>query len=216
MAVAVLYAGAGVAAADPVHVNDVAEYKNTADWYLIVTLHDVEVNSVPNMGATAFTREGYVTATAEVSIKGKGGHPVTKGSVGLFYQLSCQIDVQNGLTLNPSPTAGISSSVSTSLPTGATGVGLAPSVEANPETAVQLQPGTITMTPINQKEFTPDELADAEKLPQGFSGQTSVQNYEVHVDKCAGPAYVRLHAEAQVTSGHSNDSVEVFSDIMPL
>ena len=216
MAVVVLYAGAGVAAADPVGLPDMSLDKKTDDgWHLNATLKDMEVNSVPNMGATAFTREGYVSATAKVSIDGKGAHLVTSASVGLFYQLSCQIEVPNGVTLNPSPEAGVSSSVSTSLPTGATSIGLAPAAQANPQTSVQLQPGMInTMTPIGQKGFKDADLADTQK--GGFSGQVSVQNYEVHLDNCAGPVFVRLHAEALMTSGHSDDSVEVFSDIMPL
>jgi len=38
------------------------------------------INSVPNMAATAFTREGFVTGKAAATIDGNGSVPVDSGT----------------------------------------------------------------------------------------------------------------------------------------
>ena len=217
MAVALLYAGVGVAAANPVCLDSVPVEITTPDgWQLGITLADMKIESVPNMGATAFTREGYVDATARMNINGKGSRKVTLGSVSLWYQASCQINVPSGLTLNPSPSAGIGASVSSSVPTGSTSIGLQPSVSANPQTAVVLQPGNINQTPLGKKAFQADDFGDMETNPNGFEGVVSVQHQNVHVDNCAGPVFVRLHAQATINTAHSDDAVDAYSVILPL
>ena len=60
----------GVAVADPPTLNNVDEYKETAEhsWRLHVSLRDMSITSVPNMAATAFSREAFLNATAEVEV----------------------------------------------------------------------------------------------------------------------------------------------------
>ena len=63
--VVLLCLGDGVAAADPLPVADVTQSAETDDgWHLSVALTRMTMNSVPNMAATAFTREGFVTGKA--------------------------------------------------------------------------------------------------------------------------------------------------------
>ena len=54
------------------------------------------INSVPNMAATAFTREGFVTGKAEATIDGNGAAAVNSGTLVLGLQLGCQIDLSEG------------------------------------------------------------------------------------------------------------------------
>jgi hypothetical protein len=56
--VVLLCLGDGVAAADPLPVADVTQSADTDDgWHLSAALTRMTINSVPNMAATAFTRE---------------------------------------------------------------------------------------------------------------------------------------------------------------
>ena len=62
-----------MAAADPLPVADVTQSAETDDgWHLSVALTRMTINSVPNMAATAFTREGFVTGKAAAAIDGNG------------------------------------------------------------------------------------------------------------------------------------------------
>src|SRR5258708_10320791 len=73
VAVALLCLGHGQAAADPLPVADVTQSADTDDgWHLSAALTRMAINSVPNMAATAFTREGFVTGKAAATIDGNG------------------------------------------------------------------------------------------------------------------------------------------------
>jgi hypothetical protein len=64
-ALALLCLTGGVATADPLPVADVTQSADTDDgWRLSAALSRMTINSVPNMAATAFTREGFVTVGA--------------------------------------------------------------------------------------------------------------------------------------------------------
>lgn len=87
----------GVAAADPLPVEDVSKSTVTKDgWALRASLTDMTFNSVPNMADTAFTREAFVTGEADATIEGNGGVPVNSGSLILGVQIGCQIDLSWG------------------------------------------------------------------------------------------------------------------------
>ena len=90
----------GLAAADPLPVADVRQAVNTEDgWRLGVSLTQMTVNSVPNMAATAFTREGFVTGRAEASIDGSGSSAVNNGTLIVGLQLGCQVDLSEGASV---------------------------------------------------------------------------------------------------------------------
>ncbi|MHA7663914.1 MspA family porin [Mycolicibacterium sp. HS_4_1] len=62
---ALLGIAGGAARADPLPVAGVRHAVNTEDgWRLGVSLIQMTVDSVPNMAATAFIREGFVTGRA--------------------------------------------------------------------------------------------------------------------------------------------------------
>ncbi|HEX2400740.1 MAG TPA: MspA family porin [Mycobacterium sp.] len=96
---ALLCMAGGVAAAD-LPVADVSKSAVSADgWQLTATLKNMTFNPVPNMAATAFTREAFVSGQAEARIDGSGSAPVNSGSLILGMQLGCQIDLSWGGTL---------------------------------------------------------------------------------------------------------------------
>jgi hypothetical protein len=64
------------------------------------------INSVPNMAATAFTREGFVTGKAAAAIDGNGASAVDSGTLVFGLQLGCQVDLSEGGS--PGVDAGIS------------------------------------------------------------------------------------------------------------
>jgi MspA len=105
--VAFVFGTAGVATADPVSVADVTRTVDTPDGYhLSASLTNVTIQSVPNMAATAFTREAYVSATATATISG-GTEPVTGGKLELWFMAGCQIGMEGGGFLGLGSTFGI-------------------------------------------------------------------------------------------------------------
>ncbi|EFV14629.2 MspA family porin [Segniliparus rugosus] len=68
-------------------------------WEMVVETLDEEVNPVANLADTAFTREGFVQFTGVGKLLGKGKYPVTAAELTIGYQLGCQIDVSQGVTL---------------------------------------------------------------------------------------------------------------------
>ena len=64
---------------DPVPIGDVTQSAVTDDgWHVSASLSKMTVNSVPNMAATALTREGFVTGEASATIDGDGKLPVIR------------------------------------------------------------------------------------------------------------------------------------------
>ncbi|MDT5397617.1 MAG: hypothetical protein QOK33_848, partial [Mycobacterium sp.] len=60
LAVTLLCVAGGVAKADPIPLADVTQSADTDDnWHLSASLTRMAMNSVPNMAATAFTREAF-------------------------------------------------------------------------------------------------------------------------------------------------------------
>src|SRR3954452_395655 len=94
LAATLLCVSAGVAAADPLPVADVTQSADTDDgWHLSASLTRKAINSVPNMAATAFTREGFVTGKAAATIDGNGSAAVNSGTLVFGLQLGCQVDL---------------------------------------------------------------------------------------------------------------------------
>jgi hypothetical protein len=106
--VALVFGTAGVAAADPVPLADVTRTVDTPDGYqLSASLTNVTIESVPNMAATTFSREAYLSATATATISG-GNEPVTGGKLELWFMAGCQIGMEGGGFLGLGSTVGLS------------------------------------------------------------------------------------------------------------
>jgi len=109
VAATLLWAGGGVAAADPASLDDVAQSAATVDgWQVSAALTRMTINAVPNMAETAFSREGFITATATATLQGAGSKPVNSGVLRLSVQLGCQTDVRAGMSLSVSVVPAVS------------------------------------------------------------------------------------------------------------
>jgi MspA len=196
--------GAGVATADPVPIADVTQSTDTQDgWHLSDSLTMMSLNSVPNMAATAFTREGFVTGKATANIDGNGKVPVNSGSVILGAQLGCQIDLSQGMSLGLSGDLGVGFGFG--IGTGAaSGLSPNPYADISPNISVNLLPGRI------------DTLALGKKDLKGRTGYIAVHDAHLKVDGCGGPVSVRLFTYAQISTDDGDDSVNTYGDILNL
>jgi MspA len=196
-----LFIGCGVAAADPVPVADVTRSADTDDgWQLSATLTNMTIDSVPNMAATALTREAFVTGKAVARIDGDGKVPVNTGDLLLGVQLGCQLDLSQG------GNAGISGSFGL----GGFGSGsgsnlisqLGPNFNINPNASINLLPGTINTLGLGKMAL------------KGRTGEITVHDAHVKVDGCGGPVTLRFFAYAQINTDNGNDSVNTYGDIL--
>lgn len=95
MTLALIFAVNFIAHADG--LPDSTESDITEDgWGIQVGTLDEDVNSVPNLAATPFTREAFVQVTGFGKITGKGRFPVTAANLILGYQMGCQSDISKG------------------------------------------------------------------------------------------------------------------------
>ena len=158
------------------------------------------INSVPNMAATAFTREGFVTGKAAATIDGNGAIPVNSGNLVLGLQLGCQVDLSEGGSLNVGGDAGISPSFNGGNPLNVIG----PFAQVNGDASINLLPGTITNLGLGKKEL------------KGRTGEIVIHDAHVKVDACGGQVSVRFFASVMIDTDKSDDSVNAYGDIRTL
>ena len=180
-----------VASAEPLPIADAARSAHTDDgWHLSTSLTQMTVNSVPNMAATAFTREGFVTGKATATIDGDGAVPVNSGTLVLGVQLGCQVDLSSGLDLGLSNESDL--------------VSARPFEDLLPYISVTLKPGSITSLSLGTKSI------------KGRIGKIFVRDAHVKVDACGGPVSVRMFASVTLYTDISDDSVNTYGDIVAL
>jgi hypothetical protein len=199
--------GAGVAHADPVSVADVTQSAVTdSGWHLSATLTEMSINSVPNMAATAFTREGFISGKAVAAIDGNGKSPVNTGSIVLGAQLGCQIDLSQGMNLGLSGDLGFGFG---GFGGGVSGVGglvsaLGPFADISPNISINLLPGKIETLGLGKRDL------------KGRTGYITVHDAHVNVDGCGGPVVIRFFTYAQISTDEGDDSVNAYGDILTL
>jgi hypothetical protein len=218
----------GVALADPPDPDTIEDSKITSDgnWRLHITLSGVNITSVPNMAATAFTREAYVSATAQVQVEAlrpeeaiAPGAGVTSRSVSLWLQMGCQAVVGGeNLTLSNTSQVGLSGNA-----TNAGAASVTPSAGDNPNPQFQqaLSPGTMVAKNLQNKAYPPDKPDPSAKTPpwvtfpwQNDSLTVSLHAWDMKVDSCGGPVSFRFIGEATMSTLRSDDAVDVFSAIV--
>jgi hypothetical protein len=201
LAAALLCVAGGVAAADPLPVADVTQSAVTDDgWHLSAALTMMAINSVPNMAATAFTREGFVTGKAAASIDGNGSSAVNSGTLVLGLQLGCQIDLSEGGSIGGDADIGINPDFSGGNAFSAIG----PYADLGGNVSINLLPGTIT------------NLGLGKKALKGRTGEIVVHDAHVKVDACGGPVSVRFFTTVMIDTDKSDDSVNAYGDILTL
>lgn len=190
----------GVAVADPLPVADVTQSADTDDgWHLSASLTRMTINSVPNMAATAFTREGFVTGKATATIDGNGGVAVNSGTLVLGLQLGCQIDLSEGASVGGDADIGINPGINGNVLND-----IGPYADLGGNVSVNLLPGTITNIGLGKKEL------------KGRTGEIVVHDAHVKVDACGGPVSIRFFATAMIDTDKSDDSVNAYGDILSL
>ena len=172
-------------------VADVIQSAGTDDgWHFSASLTNMTINSVPNMAATAFTREGFVTGKATAAVEGSGGIPVNSATLVFGAQLGCQIDLSEGTEIGISNESDVINS--------------SPFEELSPYFSVTLQPGSITSISLGKKSI------------KGRIGRIFVHDAHINVDACGGPVSVRLFASLKVSTDNSDDSINAYGEILPL
>ncbi len=195
--------GAGVARADPLPMADVTQSADTDEgWHVSASLSKMTVNSVPNMAATALTREGFVTGEASVKIDGDGKSPVNSGELILGVQLGCQVDLSQGGNFGIGGDMGVGLNIGNGIGLG----GLGPSAYADidPSISINILPGNITTLGLGKKAL------------KGRDGEITVHDAHVKVDGCGGPVVIRFFAYAAIDTDIGDDSVNAYGEILPL
>jgi hypothetical protein len=206
--IALILASGAQAAADPLPVPDASRSVDTVDgFHFSASLTNMTINSVPNMAATAFTRESFVSGTATASVDDNGTVPVNTVKLTLIAQVGCQVDMKAGgvLSLN-----GESSGSVTDI------TGLNPLSRLDPGGNLNLLPGYIEEVPIVDKTIAAQLNHFDVKDLAGHQFQISADEFEVKVNRCAGPVTVRLVAQALMSTDNADKSVTVYSDIFSI
>jgi hypothetical protein len=202
IAIAPVFVACGMAAADPVPVDDATRSADTDDgWTLSATLTSMTINSVPNMAATPLTKEAFISGKAVAKIDGDGKVPVNSGNLLMGVQLGCQLDLSQGGNV------GLSGNLGFSFGSGS-GTGLlstlGPTADIDPNASINLLPGNITTLGLGKLTL------------KGRTGEVTVHDAHVKVDGCSGVVAARFFAYAQITTDNGNDSVNTYGGILIL
>lgn len=201
VAASLLVVTAGVARAEPIPVADVSQSADTDDgWHVSASLSKMTVNSVPNMAATALTREAFVTGEASAKIDGDGKSAVNSGELILGVQLGCQVDLSQGGNSSLGGDAGIGFNVGNGI--GLSGLGPSAYADIDPSISVNILPGNITTMGLGKKAL------------KGRSGEITVHEAHVKVDGCGGPVVMRFFAYAGISTDNGDDSINTYGDIL--
>jgi hypothetical protein len=193
---------AGVARADPIPLADVTQSADTDDhWHLSASLTQMAMNSVPNMAATAFTREAFVTGKAAATIDGNGALPVNSGTLVMGLQLGCQIDLSEGGSVGGDADIGVSPGFGSG---GSVLSNIGPYADLEGDVSINLLPGTIT------------NLGLGKKALKGRIGEITVHDAHVKVDACGGQVSARFFASVMIDTDKSDDSVNAYGDILSI
>jgi hypothetical protein len=214
--VALVWLGGGVAAANPVPVADVNQFVDTADgFHFSSSLTNVTINSVPNMAATAFTREAFISATAAQTVADSqtpvNAFTVTWGRLDLAVQMGCQIDLSTGVTIgfNTDQSLALDNVLDTVVTAAPTLNDFVPDIQTT------LKPGMIQYVRLGRQELTPEVvkmMADNDVLPL----RITVHDAHIKVDGCGGPVSARVLAVAQLRTQMSFDELNLYSDILSI
>ncbi|MFE3195438.1 MspA family porin [Nocardia sp. NPDC059240] len=195
-AAALLFSGTALASADT--VPDKFRQTLTDDgWTLSVTKTSENLDRYPNLAATMFTREGFVSLKAIAEVSGAGGQPISAGTLTLGYQLGCQVDVSNGLTLGMGFSIGPNASVTISqFPSVSVGA----SASVSPNISTTLKPGSIATIDFGSKPLA------------GPRASITAEGVEIKIDACMGPVTLRSYATARISTPAADNTVTVYGD----
>ncbi|WP_406238589.1 MspA family porin [Nocardia sp. NBC_01009] len=193
---AVIGLTAATATAD--QIADKSRVISTEDgWELRISKTAEDVQRVPNLAATPFSREGFVTLSAAADISGEGRVAVNAGAVQLGYQIGCQADVSNGLTVGMSAAIGPNAMVTVA---PSPGVAVGGSALVLPNMSTSVKPGTISSITLGTKALA------------GAHGSVAVDQVQIKIDACAGAVSLRSFATVSISTDTADNSVAVYGD----
>lgn len=191
LAVSTFALPAPAAHAEQVPVPDVVRTVTTIDgWQMTLAMTEARVDAVPNMAAAPLSKEGYLSARVTLTVDGSGAAPVNSGQLVIGAQLGCQTDLSEGLDL------GIDFDADLFDDDSVLGVG--------PDIGSTLHSGGIETVGFGAKGL------------KGRLATITVLDAHVQVDECGGAVNVRLFASAQVSTDTSDDSLNVYGEVLPL
>ncbi|MCU1644079.1 MAG: hypothetical protein JWN03_4354 [Nocardia sp.] len=183
----------GTASADPV-ADKSREVITDDGWQVRITKVAENLDRVPNLAASPFTREGFVGLEAVADISGHGRVPVDSGNMTLGYQIGCQVDVSNGLTV------GLSAAIGPNIGISVGGVNAGASALAIPTVSFSPKPGTITTVPFGTKQLS------------GAHGSITADQVQIKIDSCMGPVSLRSYAIVSTSTADADNSIAVYGD----
>lgn len=175
-------------------------------WGIEVNTLDEEVNPVPNLAATAFSREAFVQFTGTGKIFGQGSYPVTSASLTIGYQLGCQIDVSQGITLGGNAGVGVGAGagglvgLAGIVGFGAGGAAVGTSAGIGGNLQFTLRPGGIVAIPMDSMAL------------KGNEARLRVRNMHLKIDACGGPVTARSFTLLSVTSDFTHSSLATYGE----
>ncbi|MDV3128711.1 MspA family porin [Mycobacterium sp. 21AC1] len=188
---ALLNVATGISHAELVPAPDVVRTIDTVDgWRMTLALTEVRVDAVRNMAVAPLTKEGYLSGRVTLTIEGEGAMPVTTGQLVLGAQLGCQVDVSEGLDLGVDFDTDLFDDV--------------PVIGLGPDIGSTLHSGGITTVGLGTKSL------------KGRTATISVLAAHVSVDECGGVVTARLFTSAQIGTDTADDSINLYSAVLPL
>ncbi|MCU1470875.1 MAG: hypothetical protein JWQ39_2024 [Glaciihabitans sp.] len=163
-------------------------------WSLTVSKLGETVDRYPNLAATPFTREGFVSLRAVADIAGNGKSEIKWGVLDTGYQIGCQVDVSNGLHL------GLGFSIGPSVGLSIIGPDIGAHASVSPNVSTTLKPGSINTVSFAKKSVVDNHAS------------VSDDQAEVKVDGCMGPVTLRSFATITISTDTADNATTVYGD----
>jgi hypothetical protein len=180
-----------VAHAEAVPVPDVVRSTDTVDgWHMTLALTDARIDKVPDMAAAPLSSQGFLSGRVTVTVEGEGASAVNEGQLVLGAQVACQLNLDDGLDLGADLDADLFDDL--------------PIIGVNPDIGVNLRSGALKTVGLGNKAL------------KGRFATITVADAHVQVDECGGAVSVRLFASARISTDTSDDSLNVYSEVLPL
>ncbi|MEC3920303.1 MspA family porin [Nocardia sp. CDC160] len=195
---------AGVGVADP-NVDKFRSLETPDGWEISIGKTEENLDRWPPLNAAAFSREAFVSVTANGAINGKGHTPIRSGVISVGLMIGCNTDVSPGLTAGLSGTLGANLGVlgqgtASQYPAGTLGGNAGLNAGITPSIQVTLRPGTITTVALGSKPMA------------AATADLAMKDVALHVDSCMGQVAMRSIASLTVSTANRDDTVTVYGE----